>query len=130
MTELCLLNFGLTFYGDNIGMDDYHPELPSDPPKETKAKKLSQGPSARRKRKRERMMRQHPYCTYCGLKLNNENSTLDHIRPISRGGTNHDDNLVLSCRKCNAEKGDQLHHKWLRKKKNRMKRFAKGKDGI
>lgn len=32
--------------------------------------------------------------------------TLDHIVPVSKGGTNDEDNLVTSCYKCNQEKGN------------------------
>lgn len=32
-------------------------------------------------------------------------ATLDHYRPLSRGGTNDPSNLVLACRHCNDLKG-------------------------
>jgi 5-methylcytosine-specific restriction endonuclease McrA len=32
--------------------------------------------------------------------------TIDHVKPLSRGGTWDDLNLVPSCFKCNHEKGD------------------------
>jgi 5-methylcytosine-specific restriction endonuclease McrA len=34
--------------------------------------------------------------------------TLEHIRPISRSGNNKLSNLVLACRDCNEERGDEL----------------------
>lgn len=34
---------------------------------------------------------------------------IEHIVPLSRGGTNDEDNLWLSCRSCNAFKGIQTH---------------------
>ena len=34
--------------------------------------------------------------------------TIDHVIPISRGGTDDDDNLALSCFHCNRKKGDKM----------------------
>lgn len=39
--------------------------------------------------------RQKCFCAISGLKLNNENVSVDHIIPLSKGGTNHKDNLRL-----------------------------------
>jgi len=41
-------------------------------------------------------------CAYCGA---TENLEIDHIRPISMGGTNTIDNVQPLCRSCNASKG-------------------------
>ncbi len=41
-------------------------------------------------------------CSYCltpGLEL-----TVDHVVPVSRGGTNDPENLVMACRSCNSRK--------------------------
>ena len=54
------------------------------------------------------------YCHYCGVELVfgihpivNESATIDHVKPLSKGGALKDvDNLVLSCYKCNCDKGD------------------------
>ena len=43
-------------------------------------------------------------CVYCG-KMSEE---IDHIVPVSRGGTNKRKNLVASCKKCNRIKSDRL----------------------
>ena len=45
-------------------------------------------------------------CVYCGYEEKNENLTLDHVIPKSKGGKNTWDNLVTACRWCNGEKGD------------------------
>lgn len=45
-------------------------------------------------------------CAYCNIPLEN-GSEIDHVLPISRGGTDTIDNVTLSCRKCNREKGDR-----------------------
>lgn len=37
-----------------------------------------------------------------------EDLTLDHILPLSRGGTDHEDNLQTMCRRCNNRKGARV----------------------
>lgn len=41
-----------------------------------------------------------PLCTYCGEPAN----TIDHIVPVSRGGTGERDNLTPACARCNTRK--------------------------
>ena len=51
-------------------------------------------------------MRDGIACVYCdssveeGVKL-----TLDHLKPYSKGGSNHESNLVTCCMKCNSSRG-------------------------
>jgi 5-methylcytosine-specific restriction endonuclease McrA len=40
-------------------------------------------------------------CGYCG---SNQNLTVDHIIPTSRGGKNNFDNCITACRPCNNKK--------------------------
>ena len=49
-------------------------------------------------------------CVYCGKSLwkNGIKLEVDHIIPISKGGTDDIDNLTTSCRKCNREKSGKL----------------------
>jgi len=48
-------------------------------------------------------------CAYCGGHFANfRELSRDHIVPRSRGGSNTWMNIVTSCRKCNAKKGDRL----------------------
>ncbi len=54
-------------------------------------------------------------CIYCDIKMAFDGdvfasnyANLEHIRPISRGGTNHRTNLRMACRQCNLEKGNKL----------------------
>ena len=41
-------------------------------------------------------------CLKCG---SHDNLTIDHVIPVSMGGTNHHSNLQLLCRSCNSIKG-------------------------
>jgi 5-methylcytosine-specific restriction endonuclease McrA len=50
-------------------------------------------------------------CWWCGKKLN-ETSHVDHRIPLSRGGTNWPDNLVLTCPHCNLSKNNKMPHEW------------------
>lgn len=43
-------------------------------------------------------------CYYCGCGVKESKRTVDHKTPISRGGETQEDNLVMSCQKCNNEK--------------------------
>ena len=47
-------------------------------------------------------------CVYCGTGLGLENATLDHVIPLSRGGSHQPGNLVSACHACNQRKGSLL----------------------
>lgn len=50
-------------------------------------------------------------CRYCGVTVKwsdrrgQQGGTIDHLLPVSRGGQNDRDNLVVACRRCNSIKG-------------------------
>lgn len=44
-------------------------------------------------------------CQYCGQE---DATTVDHIVPISKGGTDEPDNLVAACTRCNYSKNDRI----------------------
>lgn len=52
-------------------------------------------------------------CVYCGA--THVPLQLDHVIPRSRGGADTPDNLVASCRSCNASKGAKTPDEWVRK---------------
>ena len=63
-------------------------------------------------------------CYYCGCKLNNNQKTIDHKLPMSRGWKTTEDNLVVSCIDCNQDKDsmteDEFNHQ-LRGMENQMR---------
>lgn len=46
------------------------------------------------------------YCWYCGKELEKKQSTIEHIFPRSKGGSDDMDNIVLICKSCNCSKGN------------------------
>ena len=68
----------------------------------------------RRKRKRishynqiyKRLLFKYKFkCVLCGM---NEDLTIDHIIPVSKGGSDEESNLQLMCKSCNSRKGDRI----------------------
>lgn len=45
-------------------------------------------------------------CQYCGRSSPEVILEIDHVLPVSKGGTDKDDNLVTACRECNKGKAD------------------------
>lgn len=53
-----------------------------------------------------RMLRDADFrCHYCGDQFEAAYLEKEHKTPLSRGGTNHESNIVVSCGPCNREKG-------------------------
>lgn len=68
---------------------------------------------------RELILNSKMICIFCDTKLSTRNSkyapnhlTIEHLVPITRGGTNDITNLRISCRQCNIEKQNRLIHEW------------------
>jgi 5-methylcytosine-specific restriction endonuclease McrA len=55
---------------------------------------------------------QNGKCVYCSIDLSG-GYHIDHIWPISRGGTNYPENLQLLCPQCNLRKGAKLPEVFL-----------------
>ena len=47
-------------------------------------------------------------CVYCEAELTEQTRTLDHVRPLSRGGLHTVLNVVACCRSCNSAKQDKM----------------------
>jgi 5-methylcytosine-specific restriction endonuclease McrA len=47
-------------------------------------------------------------CQLCGCNVKDDKLHLDHIIPISRGGTSSTENLRVLCADCNLKKSDSL----------------------
>lgn len=76
-----------------------------------------------RKRKRSykgakrRLLRVAPFCFWCKKTLDSVSATLDHIIPLSRGGTNGSDNFTLACKVCNQNRRNDMPERteWSKK---------------
>lgn len=47
-------------------------------------------------------------CYLCRCTLSYHTTTLDHVVPLSRGGSHDDTNVRLCCSTCNSRKGDKI----------------------
>jgi len=53
-------------------------------------------------------MKSNGKCPYCFTPIYENSFSLDHIKPISKGGSNHLNNLIACCKPCNSKKRDSL----------------------
>jgi len=51
-------------------------------------------------------------CVYCGTPLSFDAVHFDHYIPLSKGGAHVENNLRISCQRCNLSKGDKLPEQW------------------
>lgn len=63
---------------------------------------------AARKALRDKWRAQGRRCTYC----TNPATTIDHVLPLVRGGTNHEGNLAPCCKSCNSSKSGWTVIEW------------------
>lgn len=65
--------------------------------------------SERKRRKRQQIReRDGDCCHWCNQYLWEWEMTLDHLIPISRGGSHSNDNLVIACFTCNNSRGNSF----------------------
>jgi len=55
---------------------------------------------------------QNHRCAYCGVRM--EQPTIDHVRPLSKGGALGWENAVAACLPCNQMKGNTRHYPYRR----------------
>jgi 5-methylcytosine-specific restriction endonuclease McrA len=98
---------GAQYKGDRCKLGVFHPVIlgiyPTSP--------QGSGSSSRWRKRRALILKMHDYCcVYCGDVAN----TVDHVIPLSRGGTDHPMNLVAACAFCNYGKGNRERHiRWI-----------------
>lgn len=62
--------------------------------------------------------RQGRECAYCPALA----TSLDHVVPVSRGGSNYEDNLVPACLSCNGSKNGLTLEEWMHEPRTRSAR--------
>lgn len=67
---------------------------------------LRRFPAKKRRKIREKLLDIYGnVCFRCGSSRKPEDLTIDHVIPVSAGGTNDFKNLRVMCNRCNQEKG-------------------------
>jgi 5-methylcytosine-specific restriction endonuclease McrA len=62
---------------------------------------------------RERYQRQNGQCNWCSVDVGDK-FHVDHVIPVSRGGSNLIGNIVITCPSCNMSKGNKLPYtEWI-----------------
>lgn len=62
----------------------------------------------------------YPNCFLCGRPIVNvKDLTQEHLRPLSRQGSNEDWNLYCAHARCNFEKGNMTLREWVEYLKNK-----------
>lgn len=61
---------------------------------------------------RELRRKLNDQCRFCGVALNGDGD-IEHLTPVSRGGSSNINNLTLSCYKCNMEKTNKTLDEYL-----------------
>ncbi len=75
-----------------------------------RAHKMSQGGSYTTQDIERKFRAQKKKCYYCHKPLSHYH--IEHVVPLSRGGSNAPDNVVLACPSCNNSKHARLPHEW------------------
>lgn len=61
---------------------------------------------------RHELEKQLAYCHYCGKYVEKKDRTVDHKVPVSKGGGDGIENLVLACKDCNGLKGSMSYRQF------------------
>lgn len=52
-------------------------------------------------------------CSYCSEFIPVGKIAIDHVLPVTKGGEDHEDNFVVSCKSCNSKKGSKTLLQWF-----------------
>lgn len=82
-----------------------------------------------RANRRNLLLRDGHTCQYCGLRAGPVDLTIDHVVPVSRGGSpNSWENQVVACKRCNGRKAnhlpDEVHLRLARPPKPVVQEYA------
>ena len=86
---------------------------PREPRGDFRFRRRRPAPNQKRAVKRATMRDCGRRCVYCAIALTPDTATIDHVIPLSRGGTHAPANLVVACHACNQLKGDALPLKFF-----------------
>lgn len=64
------------------------------------------------------------FCAYCGKQLDETTATIEHVLPISKGGADSRENMVIACRECNQLVKDFSITQKIRKVKETMEKYG------
>lgn len=92
-------------------------ELPASEPSPTRNQQKARW-GERKKKVRLQLLAQSQICHYCHRPLTEDNSCVDHIVPLGKGGTNDRANLVICCIQCNHAKQDLPYAAFFSMKKH------------
>jgi 5-methylcytosine-specific restriction endonuclease McrA len=131
--DYCLLTIAghkVEIHYDEIDIDELESKLSEHRQKIESQKKKEQELKARaatseqEKRQQAQAIRRRfekqisilPNCPYCFEVLTMAGAHLDHIYPVSKGGTSREANLVLVCAQCNLTKKDMVLRQFIKQK--------------
>lgn len=102
-------------YAKNRKWHKEHPENGRVHSHKRRARLNGNGGSHTEKEILNRFNQQNGLCFWCEKELGKDYQ-IDHIVPISKGGRNDIDNIVVTCPYCNRSKKDKLPTEWLGEK--------------
>ena len=73
------------------------------------------------------MERDNFTCQYCGATAVEAKLEIDHMVPISKGGTNEFANLVTACVACNRGKGNNIYNVLNRSQRGYIEKYIEKK---
>lgn len=82
-------------------------------------------PKNRMARTRYRLwLKQRYRCFCCEREIGYEIATLEHVIPKAKGGANREDNFVVTCHGCNAQRGTEDLRAFIRRVHRRRKKHS------